>query len=267
MRYSRTGIVAVLLAAEVFIGGAILWAVSGGRMTARAQGMDVNRMSEQARLDAGASPHVLIDDPDTRVVVTASTDGKVHVTDHAHRMGWSLGPPADARLSVERTSDGVAIRRASTPGSVSFFGFDFQRTEVAVPPNSSLDIPHCGGASISGVQAADVKIACAGGSLHFDDVQSPAIDAVTNDGSIRANKLRVGGGRLQSADGSIRLALAGANLTVHAQTADGSIRMNGARIAGDGDSGATTYQFGTGGGSLQVSTQDGSIHITSNGAP
>lgn len=268
MRYSRTGIVAVLLAAEVFIGGAILWALSGGHMTAQAQGMDVNRMSEQARLDAGASPHVLIDDPDTRIVVTASTDGKVHVTDHKHLMGWFLGPRADVPLTIERTPDGVAIRRAGDgPRGVAFFGFDFQRTEVAVPANSSLDIQHCGGASIAGVQASGVKIACGDGSLHFDDVQSPAIDAVTSDGSIRASNLRVGSGRLQSSDGSIRVALADANLTVHAQTGDGSIRINGARIAQDGDSGATTYQFGTGGGSLQVSTQDGSIHITSNGAP
>lgn len=269
MRYSRSGIVAVLLAVEVFIGGCILWALGGSHLGAPAQAANVNRMSELARVDAGTSPHVLVNDPDNRVVITASTDGKVHVTDHTHLMGWFLNSRSvDAQLHVERTADGVAINRGDgqTRGWIGFFGIDFQRTEIAVPPNSAIEIAHCGGASIDGIQARDVKIACSDGSLHLSDVQSPAIDAVTSDGSIRASNLRVDGGRLQSGDGSIHVTLAQPNLAVHAQTGDGSIRINGARIAQDGDSGTTTYQFGTGGGSLQVATQDGSIHISSNGA-
>lgn len=253
MRYSRAGIVAVLLAVEVFIGGCVLWALRGGHLGAAAQAESVNRMSEMARVDAGEAPQVLVSDPDSRVVITASTDGKVHVTDHTHLWGWFFGSNSDARLNVERTAGGVSISRAARQhrDEIGFVGIDFQRTEIAVPPNSAIEIAHCGGASIDGIQARDVKIACNDGSLRLTNLQSPSIDAITSDGGIRATGLRIDGGRLQSGDGSIHVALADPNLTVHTQNGDGDTK---------------TYQFGTGGGSLQVATQDGSIHISSNGA-
>jgi hypothetical protein len=270
MRYSRTGIVAVLLAAEVFIGGAILWTLGGGgrwAWPASASAVNVNRMAEQTRIDAGQAPHVVVDDPNNRVVITASSDGLVHVTDHTHRIGWFWGPPTPAPLTVSRSSDGVSIVRGDGPhAQAGFFGIDFQQTEVAVPEQSRLDIQRCDGVSVSGLRAGDVKIACGDGSLHFADVQSPQIDAVTKDGSIRASGLRVDSGRLETGDGSIRVALDSQNLLVRAQTGDGSIHFNGARVAKDTDSGTADYQIGAGGGSLQVSTQDGSIHIDTNGA-
>jgi hypothetical protein len=269
MRYSRIGIIAVLCAAEVFIGGAILWAATGGHpgWPGGMSAVDVNSMSEQTRIDAGKAPHVLVSDGSDRVIVTASTDGLVHVTDHTHRIGWFWGSGAPLPLHVSRSSDGVSIVRGdgNTRG-FEFFGIDFEQTEVAVPPQSRLEIAQCDGASITGVQAADVRIACDDGSLHLTDVETPQIDAVTNDGSIRASGLAVTGGRLQTGDGSIRVALATPNLTVQAQTADGSIRFNGRRLDKDSDSGSAQYQVGSGGGPLHVSTQDGSIHIDTNGA-
>lgn len=288
MRYSRTGIVAVLLAVEVFIGGAILWALAGGRATWPAQASGLHRVSEGGKtftpIDAGNAPHVVIDDPDSRVVITASTDGKVHVTDDTRTVGWVWGSSSQAPLTVNRTADGVRIQRADGRPHVAIFGFDYQHTEVALPADATLEIQRCGGAELTGltgtvaVHSVDGSIALSGvhasrlqldsddGSLRMDDVRVPSIDAVTNDGSIRANNLQVDGGRLQTSDGSIRVALAGANLTVHARTGDGSIRIDGRRVAQDGDSGVTDIQVGTGGGSLQVATQDGSIHITTNGA-
>jgi hypothetical protein len=268
MRYSRTGIVAVLLAAEVFIGGAILWTLTGGVPGWAAQPEAINRMSEQAQIDAGQSPHVLIADADNRVYVTASPDEKVHVTDHTHRFGWFWGGQSQLPLHVSRTADGVSIVRGDGQShpQIAFFGIDFERTDIEVPAGARLEIARCEGATIDGVHAGDVKIACGDGSLHFADLQSPSIDAVTADGSIHASNLDIGGGRLQTGDGSIRVALAPTNLLVHAQTGDGSIRFNGHRLAKDSDSGAADYQVGTGAGSLRVSTQDGSIHIDTNGA-
>lgn len=269
MRYSRTGIIAVLLAAEVFIGGAILWVVMGGHPAwpASVSAENVNQMAEQTHIDAGQAPHVLVSDPSNRVVVTASTDGLVHVTDHTHRFGWFWGSAASAPLRVSRSSDGVDIVRGDEQAhGIAFIGIDFQQTEVAVPPHSRLEIAQCGGASVHGVQASDVKVACDDGSLRFTDVQTPQIDAVTKDGSIRASGLAVTAGRLATGDGSIRVALASANLTVQAQTGDGSIRFNGTRLDKNSDSGSAQYQVGSGGGPLQVTTQDGSIHIDTNGA-
>lgn len=285
MRYSRTGIVAVLLAAELFIGAAIVWTVTGGHMS-WAQAAGLHRVSEQGKtfapIDAGNAPHVVIDDPASRVIVTPATDGKVHVTDNSRTVGLVWGDGIQVPLAVSRTAEGVSIRRGDGGPRVAIFGFNYRRTEVALPPGATLEIRRCGGAdltgltgavdvhcvdgsiSLSGVHAGTLKIASDDGSLHLDDVSAPSIDAVTNDGSIRANRLAVEGGRLQSADGSIHLALSGGNLTVHAHTGDGSIRVDGRRVAND--SGVADYEVGTGGGSLQVSTQDGSIHISTNGA-
>ena len=287
MRYSRTGIVAVLLAAEVFLGGAILWAFSGGHAWS-AQGAGFRHVSEEGKtfapIDAGNTPHVVIDDPDSRIVITASSDGKVHVTDGWRTAGWLFNEPAKAApLSVQRTADGVAVRRGGEHFHVGFFIVDTHRTEVALPPGAALEIQRCSGADVSdmngsiaiqsvdgsihlaSINATQLKVASSDGSLRLENVAAPSIDANTSDGSIKATNLSVGGGTLHTNDGSIRLALANANLTVHAQTNDGSIRFNGNR-AHDGDSGAADYQVGTGGGSLQVSTQDGSIHISTNGA-
>lgn len=287
MRYSRTGIVAVLLAVEVFIGGAILWAFTGGRswsMPAGGLHGVTDDVHSVAAIDAGTAPHVVIDDPDTRVIVTASTDGKVHVTDHSQTYGLVWGPKSRQPLSVTRTADGVSIRRPGGEGlRFAVLGMDSEHTEVALPPDAALDIQRCGGAEANGlkgsvairsvdgsihlasINATSLKINSSDGSLRLEDVAAPTIDATTSDGSIKASNLRVGGGTLHSNDGSIRLGLADANLTVHAQTNDGSIRFNGRRVA-DSDSGTADYQVGTGGGSLQVSTQDGSIHISTNGA-
>lgn len=269
MRYSRTGIVAVLLAVEVFIGGAILWAFTGGHAWP-AQGTGFRYVSEDGKtfapIAAGDAPHVVIDDPDSRVVVTASNDGKVHVTDGWRTAGWLFNEPAKSvPLSVERTADGVTIRRSSEHFHVGFFVVDTHRTEVALPPAAVLEIARCSGADVSGMNGS-LAVHSVDGSLRLADLAVPSINASTDDGSIRASNLRAGGGSLQSNDGSIRVGLGDSNVTVHAQTNDGSIRFNGTR-APDGDSGAAAdYQVGRGGGSLRVSTQDGSIHISTNGA-
>lgn len=287
MGYSRFGIIAMLLAAEVFVGGAILWAFGGGRgwsMTTRNLHSVSDRGKTYGPIDAGNAPHVVIDDPDSRVVITPSSDGKVHVTDDSRTWGLVWGPSSRPPLSIDRTLDGVSIHRQSGPVRFAIFGMDMEHTEIALPVAAALDIRRCGGADVSGmngsvavqsvdgsihldsINATSLKIASDDGSLRLQSVQAPSIDASTHDGSIKATDLRVGGGTLHSNDGSIRVALATSNLTVHAQTDDGSIRFNGSRVAQDGDSGTADYQVGTGGGSLQVSTQDGSIHISTNGA-
>lgn len=287
MRYSRAGIVAVLLAAEVFLGGAILWCI-GGTHGWSVQAAGLHRVDEHGRtlapVDAGNSPHVAIDDPDSKVVITPSTDGKVHVTDAWAGGGWSFGTPQVHALSVRRTADGVSITREGGAFHVVFFGWDSERTEVALPPGSYVDVQRSSGAQISGlsgrvrvhsvdgrIEASDIRaqefvVASDDGRIVLDNVTAPSIDASTSDGRIYATNLSVDGGRLQTNDGSVYLGLQNSNLTVHARTNDGSIHLNGERIRRNDDSDGAEYRFGTGGGLLEVSTQDGSIHISTNGA-
>ena len=84
---SRTSVVAMLIAIEVAIVGIALYAVRGigGVHAAEFAAKTITP------IDAGASPRVEIDDPDSRVDVTASTDGLVHVTDLTHVHGAFFG--------------------------------------------------------------------------------------------------------------------------------------------------------------------------------
>ncbi len=251
MLYSRAGVVAVLLAAEVFIGGAILWALTAGHAAwpARAAGFRV--LSEQGKtypsIAAGDSPHVVVDDADSRVVISASTDGRVHVTDDSGTFGWVWGGTHSAPLQVDRTNDGVSISRAGGGRALTIVGLDYQHTAITVPSGSFVDVRHCGGADLAGL-TGQVQVNC-------------------DDGRIRGSDLHVAGGSLHTEDGSVYLALLNPALAIRAHTDDGTIRINGRRLDREDDSDSADYQTGTsGGGSLKVSTSDGNIHISTNGA-
>jgi hypothetical protein len=290
MRYSKAGIIAMLLAAEIFVAGAILWSLGArGPFSVRAAALhhESTQGKDFAPIDAGATPRVAIDDPDSHVVVTTSTDGKVHVTDASRFDGFFWGDTQRAPLQVSRTDDGVSIVRAPGHGvRLQIFGFSQERVEVALPAGSMLDVKRCSAADVTGLRgivrvhsvdghiaANDVStnqmtIASDDGRLMLDNVNATQLDATTKDGSIRAHGLQTEGGTLHSDDGSITLGLAGnANLSIRARTNDGRLTLDGRRATrNDDDSSSADYHVGTGGGSLEVSTQDGSIHITTNGA-
>lgn len=290
MRYSRTGIVAVLAAAEIFVAGAILWALGGGSFAVHAAGMPHAYSWQPGKtfpaIDAGSAPHVVVNDPESRFVIDASTDGKVHVIDDTRMSGLFIGGSHPLPLSVSKTGDGVSIVRPESPGGMhlQILGFSEQRVELQVPQGAYVDVQRCGGADLSNlngriavhsvdghisatdVHATQLMLRSEDGSLRLNDVAAPAIDASTQDGSIRASGLAVGGGTLRSADGSIRAAFAKADVTVRARTSDGRIYFDGHRAGSDQDGSPAEFLIGKGGGALEVSTQDGSIHITSNGA-
>jgi Putative adhesin len=290
MRYSKAGIIALLLAAEVFIAGAIVWSLGmrgGFSVKAAALHQESGDSKVFAPIDAGTSPHVSIDDPDSHVVITTSTDGKIHVTDASQFRGIFWGDASRAPLQVSRTDDGVSIVRAPGHGvRVQIFGFSQERVEVAVPERSMLDVKSCSAADVTGLRgnvrvhsvdghiaATDVRtneltIASDDGRLMLDNVSAAQINATTKDGSIHARGVETAGGTLHSDDGSITLALApNVNVGIRAHTTDGHVTLDGRRATrNDDDSSNADYNVGTGGGSLEVSTQDGSIHITTNGA-
>jgi len=280
MRYSRTGIIAVLIAAELFIASIIVVSASG-LGTFKAIG-DVHGLSNMSyafpAIDAGDTPHVVIDDPSSRVTVSASNDGKVHVTDTRHIHGWGSAP---VRVHVQKTADGVLIERPAASGSGMIFGLEFGGTTVEVPAGTTLEIRNAEGADVSdltgtiavrssdghisasNVHTADLSLTTADGHISLEDVAADKLQAVTSDGSIRVSNLRVRSGVLHTGDGSIHIGFADAgDVTVHAQTGDGSIRMNGIRQEGS----PADYKFGNGSGTLDVATQDGSIRVATNGA-
>jgi hypothetical protein len=304
---SRASVIGMLVAAELLIVGIAIYAVRAGSGPAgRAWSGAPGRLAGRAMtpLAAGPAPVVTIDDPGSRVEVTASNDGLIHVTDRSRAQGFPFGARLGP-LRVIRTPGGVRIERPASGMPQFEWGFFEERVAVAVPPASRIEILHCSGADVSGVAggtaihsddghisltrlkgyieassddgAVDVTDTEADAlSLRSDDghialrgVRAARLAARTSDGSIRVHDLALTGtasSTLSTGDGSVELALApGANLTVEASTDDGSITVDGTRYSGD-DSIRRSIRLGNGAAILTLSTADGSIHIITNGA-
>jgi DUF4097 and DUF4098 domain-containing protein YvlB len=294
----------MLVAAEVLIVGMAIYAVGHGG-TGFGAGMrrvDFTGASF-APLAAGATPHVVIDDAVSRVHVAASSDGLVHVRDLTQVRGALFSSANYAQLRVTRTADGVRIERPHAESlTVDVFGISVQSIEVDVPQGARVEIARCAGADVYGV-AGGVSVHSLDGHVTLTDLQG-SIDAhsddgylevtnvhgdhlaldssdghlalqnvsvaslvgTTRDGRIEADGLNVtGNATLQTDDGSVRARFApGASLTVDASTSDGSISVDGSSLGHD-DSAQRTIRVGAGAGRMKLATDDGSIHIFTNG--
>lgn len=257
-------------------------------------------------IDAGSTPHVQIDDSDSTVTVNVSDDGLVHVWDNSRVGGVIFGKNPPEQLQVERTSDGVRIYRPSQSFTwFSIGGWSDRKITVAVPVNAALEIVSCSGAeiaglngtirahsddgdvsarnlggdadlssddgdvSVAGMTASRLSVSSSDGDLKLRDIHVDSLDGSTSDGSISAGGLNVSSGSIKTSDGSIELGLNSTNLSVHAHTDDGSVSFDGRKNSSsddDDDSSSGDYQIGSGGGTLEVASDDGSIHITTNGA-
>ncbi|MEO6914145.1 MAG: DUF4097 family beta strand repeat-containing protein, partial [Candidatus Baltobacteraceae bacterium] len=97
---------------------------------------------------------------------------------------------------------------------------------------------------------------------------SPSADIHTNDGSIHLFGVLAAGGKyaVSSGDGRVEVGLGSdSNLSVTARTSDGRIVANGDSSSDDGGT-SRSFKFGSGLGTLEISSGDGSITITTNGA-
>ncbi|MBV8491053.1 MAG: DUF4097 family beta strand repeat protein [Candidatus Eremiobacteraeota bacterium] len=187
------------------------------------------------------------------------------------------------------------------------FGASDRRIQVDVPRDARVTIVHCAGADVAHLAGAvnvysqdghitltdlsgpvdahsddgsieavalhgpSLSMQSADGHVSMRDVSVGALTATTNDGHIEASNLDFTGSNpvanVHTDDGSVELALASVNLTVNASTSDGSVTVNGSHIDSDDDSVSHTFRLGDGSGNLKVSSNDGSIHITTtNGA-
>jgi DUF4097 and DUF4098 domain-containing protein YvlB len=190
------------------------------------------------------------------------------------QLGWSerrveIDVPAGSHLDIARCAGaeisgitgGVAV--ASQDGRIRLS--DLQGTVNAKSDDGSI--------SASRIRGDALSLSSADGRLTLIDVSASSLDAQTKDGSIEARDLAITGGAqhavLHTGDGSIRVALAArSDLTVDASTSDGKVIVDGQSFknAGDGDSTQHTVRLGSGAGTLQLSSDDGSIHINTNGA-
>lgn len=275
----------MLVAVEVLVAGLCIWSVTG--VTAPTwSGGGFHRVdyvaSPIAPISAGDSPVVTIDDEDSYVIVSASTDGLVHVTDKTVVHGWIAGSNRAQVLTASRTPDGVRIFRP--PGHFSI-GATEDKVLVAVPPMSRVQIVRSDRCDISGIRNG-ASIHTSDGHITATDVSGNGFDFDSGDGRITISNISFTGNgphmHLRTADGSVRVSgvfsapgaygiqtgdgrvdmtlLAGSNVTVSASTNDGSIAIDGNRHAG------STVKTGNGDATMNIHTEDGSIHITTNGA-
>ncbi len=291
MKYSRTSIVAMLIAVELLLAGMMIFVVRGGFGGNVFASSGMHRISFAAQpiapVAAGASPHVVVDDAGSFVTVTASSDGLVHVTDKTNVMGAVFGSASIAQLKMTRTADGVRIERPGNTQNFFSFGSYSQEIAVDVPPGSRIEIVRASGADVRDinnrvdvasqdghislaringdvsahsddghVDATDIKgtsvqVSSSDGHLSLENIDAANLDAHTNDGRIEAHGLRLEGGAPHA--------------TLH--TSDGSLKIGGVFAT------AGTYEFTTNDGSVQLalgagsdvtvnaSTDDGSLYV------
>jgi hypothetical protein len=228
---SRASVVAMLIAAEVLIVGLAVYTVTGGAANF-AGGMhhvDFTPVS-LSPVEAGESPHVVIDDVRSRVRVAVSSDGLVHVRDLTEMHGAIFSSGKYPQLHVTRTSDGVRIERPSAERlSIGIFGFSTEAIEVSVPPRSYVEIARCAGADVDGV-AGGVNVQSQDGHVKLADLQG-TVDARSDDGYLDATNVQADRLALHSKDGHLALHDVTVGSLV-ATTQDGRIEASDLRFSG-----------------------------------
>jgi DUF4097 and DUF4098 domain-containing protein YvlB len=175
--------------------------------------------------------------------------------------------PRGAHLAVARCS-GAHV--TGLTGDVAVTSQDGRITLTDVTANVDAK-SNDGSIYATRVRGDSISLQSADGRIVLDNVTTSSLDAQTKDGRIEASGLAIAGGAqravLHTADGSIRVSLAaGSDLTVAASTGDGHIEVDGHTNSGDGDPSQRTIRVGSGAGSMQLTSGDGSIHILTNGA-
>jgi Toastrack DUF4097 len=299
-RPSRAGLISLLIAVEVVIAGLALYSLRGAGFASAGGFHGVEYTAPPiAPISAGYAPVVTVDDIDSRVVVTPSNDGLVHVTDRTQVHGFIFGSDHAQVLQVTRSLDGVRIYR---PEGHFVLGDTTTRIELAVPPMTHLKIARSGGDDISGLQngadvvsqdghitlegvKGDIKAHSDDGRVTLTNVSANQIDATSNDGRIYATQIEMTGpsprATLHSDSGSMRISgsfpagnysfttadgrielslLAGSDASVEASTGDGRVVVDGGDLAGQ------PIRVGAGSATMRVRSEDGSVHIITNGA-
>jgi Toastrack DUF4097 len=271
---SRTSVVAMLLAAELLIAGMAVYSLRGGFAPGFAsfghQGAGGGEFVAKsiAPIMAGLSPSVTIDDPNSGVQVSASTDGMIHVKDDTYFHSWFGGGHRDyPQLKVTQDLSGVHVTRASAEGDFTF-GNSREHIEVQVPAGSSLVIGHCESAEISGLNNG-VTVTSQDGHIDLTDMRGTIV-AHSDDGHITASRITTSSLDVSSADGyveGLNLDLIGTAPMVKLHSNDGHVTATGRFPAGG------TYDFSTNDGkgyvtlepgsdvTLDASTDDGAIHV------
>ncbi|MGR4064098.1 MAG: DUF4097 family beta strand repeat-containing protein [Vulcanimicrobiaceae bacterium] len=272
----RTPLIAMLIAAEVFLVGLMIYAVKGGHagwVSADAAGFPWHEANFKAApiapLAAGLSPDVSIDDRESHVTVDVSNDGLVHIQDLTSASGMMWGSATISPLHVERTASGVSITRPGNNSLNMSIGDVEQEIRVDVPAGSHVTIGHASGAEVTGI-AGGANVTSQDGRIVLQSLRGD-VTAHSDDGRIEATDVNGGNVALSTDDGRLRLSNVAAT-SLDASTEDGSIQADRLAVSGSGshavvhtDDGSITAVLQTGSNATVVaSTNDGRVTIDGN---
>ncbi|GAC1389175.1 MAG: hypothetical protein NVSMB31_04750 [Vulcanimicrobiaceae bacterium] len=247
---SRISTVGALVVAEIMVVGAIIYALSGAAPRATAVNIGADRVI--GVMNAGDAPHVVVSDPDSRVVLLASSDGRVHVIDRSEIHGFVIHGPKEYPIPrMTRTADGLRIERASRGSWLGVIGESNPRIEVDVPAHAIIDVEKSSGINATGMHGS-LYVRSQDGSINLHDVRG-VVDAQTDDGHIDAIDVQSAKISLISSSGHLKLD----NVTtqnLNATTRDGHITARNMHVDAPGST-------------VTLHTGDGPVEFYGNAAP
>ena len=242
-----------------------MYSLGGG--SARASAVNYDGEKVVGVITAGSTPEVVISDPDSRVIIKASSDGNIHVIDRSRMHGFFFGAPHQMAVPrITRTALGVRIDRASSQSGFTVFGDTTQRLEVDVPMDANVDIQQSSGDEVAGIHGT-LRVRSQSGHIALADLQG-TVDAQSNDGYIEAKNVTAPEITLNTNSGHLGLYDVQTGKLV-ATTDDGHVTVQRLQVTGDAASATIhtndgTVDFGAKlapTGHYSIGTNDGRINV------
>jgi hypothetical protein len=214
-----------------------------------------------------------------QLTVTQDFNG-VHISRPSYHQGWGMFigfSNSRQHFEVQVPASATVVVNACDNAEVS----DLKNGATIKALDGRIELTHVEGAIVAhtddGHIAAD-DVTSASLDLSSDDGwieahnftaagSAPYVRLHSRDGHVTASGLFPAGGKydIGTSDGRITVALAhGSDVTIDASTNDGSLRVDGVRQSGD-DSALQSIRVGSGGSTMRVHSDDGSVTITTNG--
>jgi DUF4097 and DUF4098 domain-containing protein YvlB len=215
-------------------------------------------------------------------------DNWMHITFGSTEQAIEVDVPANSRVEIQKSSG------ATVSGLRAGITVQSQDGHIALTDIQGVVDAHSADGYIdaTNVKGDTLTLISADGHVSLRDVTAQQLTARSSDGRVEATNLTIAGTQPQatlhsddgsvhvrgsfapggtyevsSNDGRVELGLASnSDLTVTVSTADGSISVDGKSASSDEDARNQTIKLGSGSGSMRVSSGDGSIHLTTNGA-
>jgi hypothetical protein len=213
-----------------------------------------------------------------QLTVTQGVNG-VHISRPSYHQGWGMFigfSNSRQHFEVQVPAGATVVVSACDNAEVS----DLKNGASIKALDGRIELTHIEGAVVAHTDD---------GHVAADDVTSPSLDLSSDDGWIEAHNFTAVGSapyvRLHSRDGHItasglfpaggkydigtndgRITVAvapGSDVAIDASTNDGSLRVDGVRQNGN-DSAQQSIRVGSGGSSMRVHSDDGSVTITTN---